>query len=63
MSPLHLHHPPGMRPWWQRAWDDFKRQFPDKSGQQARTFLLTILAFAIFMFLTRLYFSSQGIPV
>jgi hypothetical protein len=61
MSPLQLHRP--KMPWWQRQWESFKRNFPDRSGEQARTFILGLVIFALFLFFTRLYFSSHGIPI
>jgi hypothetical protein len=63
MSHFHLHRPPRRVPWWQKQWDSFKRNFPDRSGEQARSFILTIIIFAVFIFLTRLYFSAHGIPI
>ena len=49
-------------PWWKKQWESFKRNFPDRSGSQARSFLITLIIFASFMLLTRIYFEIYGIP-
>jgi len=63
MSHFHLHRPPPKVPWWQKYWDNFKRNFPDRTGEQARSFILTMIIFATLLFLTRIFFASKGIPV
>jgi len=63
MSHFHLHRPPPKVPWWQKYWDSFRANFPGRSSEQARSFALTLILFAAFLFFTRLYFSWRGIPV
>jgi hypothetical protein len=63
MSQLRLHRPPRKVPWWQKQWDSFKRKFPDQSGEQARTFVWTLIVFAAFVVCTRLFFAWRGLPV
>lgn len=60
MSHFHLHRPPRKAPWWQKQWDSFKRNFPDRSGEQARAFIWTLAVFAAFILLTRLFLYWQG---
>jgi hypothetical protein len=37
--------------------------FPGLSGEQARTFALTVILFAALLFLTRLFFEWRGIRI
>jgi hypothetical protein len=62
MSPLRLHHPPPNSSWWRRYWDSFKRNFPDRSGEQARSLVLVLLAFASLFLLARILFAFWGLP-
>jgi hypothetical protein len=62
MPHLHLYRPPQKMSWWKKQWESFKRNFPDRSGAQARSFLITLIIFASFMLLTRIYFEIYGIP-
>lgn len=62
MSPLQLHRPSRKPSWWKEHWESFKRNFPDRSGTQARSFVITLVFFAAFMLLTRLYFEIKGVP-
>ncbi|HXW69957.1 MAG TPA: hypothetical protein VEK34_00685 [Methylocella sp.] len=63
MSHFHLQRPPRKIPWWQRLWDRFRANFPGRSSEDARSFLITLITFAVLLLLTRLYFSRHGIPV
>jgi len=62
MSPLRLHHPPPNSSWWRRSWDSFKRNFPDRSGEQARSLVVVLLAFASLFLLARILFAFWGLP-
>ena len=64
MSPLHLHRPPPKSPWWRRYWDSFKRNFPDRSGEQARSFVLLLIAAASIWLLSRIILATfwSGLP-
>lgn len=62
MSPLQLHYPPPNSSWWRRYWDSFKRNFPDRSGEQARSLVLALLTFASLFLLARILFAFWGLP-
>ena len=57
-----FHHPPSELPWWRRYWDSFKRNFPDQSGELARSFVITLAAFAGLFLLSRIIFAIWGVP-
>jgi hypothetical protein len=63
MSHFHLHHPPPKVPWWQRVWNSFKANFPGRSSEPARSFLITLITFAVLLLLTRFYFEYRGIRI
>lgn len=63
MADFHLHRRPRKKSWWQKQWDSFKSNFPDRSGKQARSFLLSLAIFVLFLVFTRLFFASQGVPI
>ena len=63
MSHFHLHRPPPKVPWWQKFWNSFKANFPGRSGEQARSFVLSLIIFAVLLLLTRLFFEYRGIPI
>jgi hypothetical protein len=63
MSHFHLHRPPPKVPWWQKYWNGFKANFPGRSGEHARALLITVISFAVFLLLTRIYFAYKGIPI
>jgi hypothetical protein len=63
MSHFHLHRPPPKVPWWQKFWNGFKANFPGRSGEHARSFLITLIGFAAFLLLTRIFFAYRGIPI
>jgi len=63
MSHFHLQRPPRKVPWWEKFWNGFKANFPGRSGEQARSFALSLIIFAALLLLTRLFFASRGIPV
>ncbi|TPW00327.1 MAG: hypothetical protein USCAAHI_00219 [Beijerinckiaceae bacterium] len=63
MSHFHLHRPPPKVPWWQRVWNSFKANFPGRSDEHARSLLITVISFAVFLLLTRIYFAYRGIPI
>jgi hypothetical protein len=63
MSHFHLHRPPPKVPWWQKFWDNFRANFPGRSGEQARSFALTVIIFAVLLLLTRLFFEYRGIRI
>ncbi|HEY8006634.1 hypothetical protein QEV83_07125 [Methylocapsa sp. D3K7] len=63
MSHFHLHRPPPKVPWWQKLWDSFRANFPGRSSEQARSFALTVVIFAVLLLLTRLFFEYRGIRI
>jgi hypothetical protein len=62
MSPLHLHQPPPNSSWWRRYWDSFTRNFPNRSGEQARSLVVLLVAFASLFLLARIFFAFSGLP-
>lgn len=63
MPHFHLQRPPPKVPWWRRYWESFKQNFPGRSSEQARSFLLTLIIFAALLLLTRIFFALKGIQV
>lgn len=63
MPHFHLQRPPPKVPWWRKFWDSFRANFPGRSGEQARSFLITLITFALLLFLTRLFFEYRGIRI
>jgi hypothetical protein len=53
--------PPPNSSWWRRYWDSFKRNFPDRSGEQARSLVLVLLAFVSLFLLARIFFAVRGL--
>jgi hypothetical protein len=49
--------PPPNSFWWRRYWDSFKRNFPDRSGEQARSLVLVLLAIVSLFLLARILFA------
>jgi uncharacterized membrane protein len=62
MSPLILHQPPPNSSRWRRYWDSFKRNFPGRSNDQARSLAVALLAFASLFLLARIIFAFSGLP-
>ncbi len=62
MAPLRLHNPPPNASWWRRYWDNFKSNFPNRSGEQARSLVLVLLTFVSLFLLARILFAFFGLP-
>jgi hypothetical protein len=62
MSPLRLQNPPPNSSWWRRYWDSFKSNFPNRSGEQARSLAFVLLAFVSLFLLARIFFAYFGLP-
>jgi hypothetical protein len=47
-----------------QIWDSFKRNFPDRSGEQARSFVLLLIAAASIWLLSRIILATfwSGLP-
>jgi len=66
MSHFHLQRPPPKRSWWEKLWNWYRMDFPgrsDEANEYARSLLITVIGFALFIFLTRLFFASRGVPI
>jgi hypothetical protein len=63
MSHFHLQRPPRKVAWWQKIWNNFKTNFPGRSSEQARAFIIPLIIFAVLLLLTRLYFEYRGIRI
>jgi len=66
MSHFHLQRPPPKRSWWGKLWLRYRMEFPgraNEANEYARSLLIAVIGFGLFILLTRLFFASRGVPI